>query len=412
MTDRWEPKDLDELRSFVENGGASETRFYEFKQELPSRNQVAKALAGFAIEGGALVIGVAEPEPGRLEVRPIPHAGLRERVEQIAQARVDPPLDVDSRVLKDPNDDSLGVLWVTVPESPQAPHQVGGVYYERGDTETRPMKDGAVVRLIQTRRRTLADIKSELRELMADDPITRAERAHVVGIARPVGAAEQELYEAIGGDSGWPGFCDDARSRIPENARLPGLPDKIWRPWLRTAVTGVAAPGRYRLCSHPYEDARDHYAILDVSFWEDGTVHYFSNQGSEPRNILMSSGDDRAPEHRDIQFLSPEMVVRSCLDVLDAAHAVGRCTSRRRSWDIGIGVSGTEGLGDQGSTLWGRQAFPDPDYAQVVRVTHQQLEEDPWGVAQHLTRGFAAGLGTTFERVAHRIGYIKPTDSP
>ena len=408
MTDRWEPKDLDELRSFVENGGASETRFYEFKEQLPPNNQrVAKQLAGFAIDGGSLVIGVAEPEPGRFEVRPIEHAELREKVDSIARSRVDPPLFVDPKVLKDRDDDSRGVLWIAVPPSPDAPHQVDGVYYERGATQTSPMKDGAIERLMAARRKSTEEIRSKLKKLMENDPIPNGTTAHVFGIAEPVGAGPEDLYDAVGGDGSWSVFYEGARRISEEYPLAPGeSAPGAWRPW-------------YSLCP-PYQSGDsgpDGYTVqcgdddhgLWMSYGEDGTVRYVNNVGSRHFNNVVS-------RPANVYFLHPEMIVGSCLDVLDAARAVARHTGQRRSWDVGFGLTGTEGLHAHGSPSWlsraSQRPFPDPSYKHVLRVSHQELETDVWGVARKLTRRFLRGCDRKFEQMARELGYQDPGAAP
>ena len=403
MTDRWEPKDLDELRSFVENGGASETRFYEFKEQLPPNNQrVAKQLAGFAIDGGSLVIGVAEPEPGRFEVRPIEHAELREKVDSIARSRVDPPLFVDPKVLKDRDDDSRGVLWIAVPPSPDAPHQVDGVYYERGATQTSPMKDGAIERLMAARRKSTEEIRSKLKKLMENDPIPNGTTAHVFGIAEPVGAGPEDLYDAVGGDGdGWRGFCEEAR-RASRGACRPwhGLVD-LASPW------DLGPDGYTVYCGDA--DAGGDDPVLRISFGDDGMIRYVNNVGSRYFNDVVS-------RPANVYFLHPEMIVGSCLDVLDAARAVARHTGQRRSWDVGFGLTGTEGLHAHGSPSWlsraSQRPFPDPSYKHVLRVSHQELETDVWGVARKLTRRFLRGCDRKFEQMARELGYQDPGAAP
>ena len=411
MVKRWEPENLDALRSFVENGGASETRFYEFKEQLPSNKAVAKQLAGFAINGGSLVIGVAEPESGRFEVRPIKHADLREKVGQIAQSGVDPPLFIESRLLKEPNDDSRGVLWITVPPSPEAPHQVGGVYYERGDTQTQPMKDGAVVRLMTARRRTIDEITAKLEEFMENDPIPNGTKAHVFGIAEPIGASPEELYEAIKGEDGWLAFCEEAKRSIEEYPPVPGLSSHgACRPWHTLSQRGgVAEPNSYTVHSCENFEMDDDHSVFRMSFRDDGTITYFNNVGSTPP---ITSGLDIPP---DKYFLRARWIVASCLDVLDAARAVARHTGQRRSWDVGFGLTGTKGLYEYGNQSRishpSRRPFPDPSYKRLERVNHQQIEADVWGVARKLTRRFLTGCDLKFEQIARELGYIEAGDT-
>ena len=104
----------------------------------------------------------------------------------------------------------------------------------------------------------------------------------------------------------------------------------------------------------------------------------------------------------------------SCLDVLDAARAVARHTGQRRSWDVGFGLTETKGLYERGNpsrTFGASQPFPDPSYKGLVRVSHQQLEADVWGVARKLTRRFLTGCDLKFEHIARELGYIEAGDT-
>ena len=81
-----------------------------------------------------------ETAAGVPEISPIDCRHARERIEHIAQTIPDPPVSVETFVFRT-DVDGEGVLWVEVPASPHLLHQVGGAYYERGDTESRPMRD-------------------------------------------------------------------------------------------------------------------------------------------------------------------------------------------------------------------------------------------------------------------------------
>ena len=199
MAERWRPKGLKDLRSFIANGHG-EDHYREFKERLPRNERLARHLAAFAIDGGDIFIGVGERDGG-FQIAPLPLDGLPERVEEIAQARVDPPLLVETQAIQGDCDPSHGVLWIAVPPSSQAPHQVGGRYYERGDKQSRIMSDAAVERLIRARRRTLAGINSKLEAQIEHDERRAGRRSRVFGAAEPIGAAGDELYRAVGGSA-------------------------------------------------------------------------------------------------------------------------------------------------------------------------------------------------------------------
>ena len=91
------------------------------------KKELARDLASFANDGGALLLGVAEDKAARtLQVNPVPLAGLAERVDQVAGSRCDPPLYVVCRPLTEETGRASGVLLVEIPASASAPHVVEG----------------------------------------------------------------------------------------------------------------------------------------------------------------------------------------------------------------------------------------------------------------------------------------------
>ena len=318
MAERWRPESIGELQSFIDNALADETHSIEFKERPPSNKSIAKQLAGFAIDGGELIIGVAEPEPGTFAIKPLAHAGLPEKVDQIAQARVDRPLLVESRLLREDDNAARGVLWVSVPPSPEAPHQVDGTYYKRAGKQTLPMSDPEVERLIWSRRTTLEGIESALREAMAKD--TAGELPHIIGVARPTGAARDELYDAVGGRAGWGTFGQEVANAIEFQ--------------LQDASFG---PSRYTLRNYHLNDrARiSEGSYRELSLGYDGELKWLSEDGGFVDTQFDPNG---------VRRLLPESVVRAYLGLVRAMLTVATTTGRHRSWDVGIGVNRTRGL--------------------------------------------------------------------
>ncbi len=365
---------------------AEENQFLDFKRERsPKNTETAKDLAGFAIDGGELVIGVAEPRSGEFEIRPIEHAGLPEKIGQIAQSRVDQPLSVETHTLAEPSDPSRGVIWVSIPPSPQAPHQVGGTYYMRADKRTVPMSDPEVERLIRARRITLEGIESLLREAMASD--TAGELPHIIGVARPIGAAPDELYDAVGRREGWSAFGVEVLNAL-----------EIHMPH------AAFGPRRYILSNYTPSDRakipEGSYTELSLAY--SGDMRWLSEYASFGDSSLNGEVTRR---------LSPEYVVRSCFKLVRAMLAIANKTGRRWSWDLGIGVTRTRGL--KGSVhprpvffdYDGIPPFADDDHAFVQRVNHLQIENQPWEIVRSLTHGFVEACGFRFEAIAKSAGY-------
>ena len=400
MTDRWRPRTLDELRSFIDNGLAEEHHRIDFKREIPmgprGNRELAKDLAAFAIDGGAIVVGVDEPKPNQFEVRPTSLDGLDLRVEQIARSRIDPPLWVESHTL--PGDDDTGVLWIDVPSSPDGPHQTDGVYYERGDKQSRPMNDTAVERRMRARKSSLDDITNELTKALETEPFADSPRVgHTCLVAKPVRAAPDELYNAAGGQENWEAFARELMSaeRIGNGnlSRFKGDPQPNWGM--------IEQP----LASPPFGSQGSQLRLRD-----DGSLSYFtqSEHGREERRLV------------------PGLTIDACLDSLAVLRFIGSKTGRRHFWDLAIAITRTEGAEAKSlnpdafgvmpvsPTSWSLPPdvpFPVGSYVRRLRVTAVRLEQDPWGIVRDLTGRFTEGCGLNFQIESAVLGYEPPADT-
>ena len=76
-----------ELQALADQGLLEETHFLELKEKIAAPSQrvnreLARDLASFAMDGGTVLVGVAEQDDGSLQLTPQPLDGLAERVEQ------------------------------------------------------------------------------------------------------------------------------------------------------------------------------------------------------------------------------------------------------------------------------------------------------------------------------------------
>lgn len=218
------PETIGGLQGCLSAGELCESRAVEFKRELPSNKSLAKQIAGFAVEGGVLVVGVAECASG-FHVVPVDCDGARERVEQVAHDIPEPPVQIDSYVLQS-DVPGHGVLWVEIPPSQAMLHQVDGTYYERGDTQTRPMRDADVADRMGLRRRRADPVLADLEEaLERDEPGATAWQGRTCVVARPIGAADQEFYESTRSHAEWETF---ARQLNQLQGPLARVSNKYW----------------------------------------------------------------------------------------------------------------------------------------------------------------------------------------
>lgn len=156
----WQPTTLEEVETAIKNGLLEESHFLDLKRELSAAQSatrdIAKDIAAFAIDGGLILIGVDEGPP--VSVTPIPLNGLAERVEQIGLMSVSDSVSVTTRLLRTADDPEMGVIAISVPASPRAPHMADGRYYARGDKTNYRLSDPEVFRYHQRRVETRSDL--------------------------------------------------------------------------------------------------------------------------------------------------------------------------------------------------------------------------------------------------------------
>jgi Putative DNA-binding domain len=137
----WLPDTEDRLREMLDHGLLSERHTVDFKEQLDSgkgaNKEHARDLAQFGPDGGVLIVGVNDDG----QLTPIQLAGQRERIDQIARTIPDPPMHVRIEEIPAAGQPAKGYLLVVVAPSPDAPHQVDGRYYGRGDTTKHVLSD-------------------------------------------------------------------------------------------------------------------------------------------------------------------------------------------------------------------------------------------------------------------------------
>lgn len=153
----WRPATYVQAETDIAAMSIRETHVLELKEKFANsaegRGKLVKALASMGNHGGTIVVGVVEDRTtgcaGRLA--PLPVAGEVDRVMALAAA-LDPPLAIPTpAVLEDPDDHGRGILVITVPASPMAPHRTpDGAYFAR-DTRAYPMPDADVERYMRLR---------------------------------------------------------------------------------------------------------------------------------------------------------------------------------------------------------------------------------------------------------------------
>ncbi len=370
------PGSINELRRRLATGELRETRTVEFKREFPSNRSLAKQIAGFAVEGGALVIGVAE-DPSGFKVAPINCNGARERVEQIARDIPEPPVQIESHILSS-DSPGHGVLWVEIPASSAMLHQVEGTYYERGDTQTRPMRDSDVADRMRLREDREAPIQADLHvALNREEPGNGRWQGRTCIVVRPIGASENEFFQSARAPDDWKSF---AYALTQPSGMLQPVANRYWG--MLKSITHQSAE-HLRLSGALF-------GYRDIEFQESGAFCH------------LSYCHDWLPDCRD--DILADGALLACREAIFIIGAVQARTGQRRMWDLAFSVSNVQGKKSRKRTeerFFGTRFVPEiprDRYEQVLSgVTTRQLERDPRSLIEQLADRFIAECGLEFD---------------
>jgi Schlafen, AlbA_2 len=162
----WRPKSFADLDAVV--GAVAESTDLDFKRQLSKPSDIAKDIAAMSIQGGVIAYGIEEdPETSVASaITPIPLHQVPEKIQNIVDTAIWPPLTIETSVLRRQPDDREGVAIVTVPPSPVAPHYTHDRFPARSGTTTRYLTEREISGLYEQRR--VAFAAAQERELFAD----------------------------------------------------------------------------------------------------------------------------------------------------------------------------------------------------------------------------------------------------
>ena len=364
------PTSIAELKERIDSGELRESRVLEFKRQFPKKNEdIARQVAGLAAQGGVLVIGVEEPEGSVPGVTPIATMGARERVEQIARDIPKPPVQVESHIVDD-GAPGRGVLWIEIPASPEMLHQVGGAYYMREDTQTRPMSDSEVADRMKLRQDRCGPIERALDEALArEPPAAPSLHGRTCIVARPVGADPEEFHASTHERAAWESFASGFQP--------------LWHfdDYVQNRYWGQFSNRR--------EPPRHLSTYCDINLRYNGAYSH------------LSYSQDRFADNEG--GIAPFLALRACGDAIALIVAIQQCTGQRRMWDLAFSITDVEGRTARSSNrsvdfAGGRTVIPRNHYRQVVLgVSTNNIEGDAGAVGRELTEHFVAECGLDFD---------------
>lgn len=162
----WRPQVFSDLDSAM--GVVAESADLEFKRELSKPRDIAKDIAAMSIQGGVIAYGIDEDAQTLVarEITPIPLHQVPDKIQNIVDTAIWPALSIDIQVLKREPGDNDGVVIVTVPPSPLAPHYTHDRFPARSGTTTRNLTEHEISSMYEQRRAALAS--GDESEILAD----------------------------------------------------------------------------------------------------------------------------------------------------------------------------------------------------------------------------------------------------
>ena len=391
----WDPRTEEELERCAQNGLLEETHWLDLKRELEpgtsANKKLACDIAAFALDGGPILLGVdADTSPPRLW--PIPVAGLAERIEQIAQTRVEEAVQVRIVVIESMTQPGHGYLVVHVPVSVRAPHMADGRYYGRGDKTNRVLPNVEVVRLLDRRLSDRKDLRTEARtirnNLVGDRPL-------FVAVADP-GGAHDELLVPLSESHQWQqtvlelvhaAIGDENRRYAPTLADASGF---ARRPGGVAATTGMFNGARF-------ED-KDYAA--EVTFTEAGRLVLASE-----RAVTTWSFPHVSPQPPDVLVVFESLILGNLSFLVRLAAEVSRRFGFTGSWRFALSINGLDGssslavqdrrFGDRGTV------YTEDIYERATEASLIDIDENPGQVVAALV----APLLRSLDSSKHFSGY-------
>jgi hypothetical protein len=130
-----------------------EGSFLDFKDgaSLTNSREVGKDIAAMAIFGGVIAYGVVEKNEVADSAPGVALKGQVDRIQQIADSGIVPAVQIEVTPIEDPANPGSGVIVVTVPASPNAPHCTGDRFPARSGTTTRYLSEPEIEALYRRR---------------------------------------------------------------------------------------------------------------------------------------------------------------------------------------------------------------------------------------------------------------------
>jgi len=385
-TPSWSPLSEADILAAASSGTLSESHYLEVKRELTlgtgGNNELARDLAQFAIDGGAMLIGIEEDKRNRTwTLRPTQLQDLAERVDLVARSTIDPPLTVRTRSIPARQRSGLGYLLIEVDPSPLAPHMVGGIYFARGGATRVRLSDSEVLRF-HGARLSRANLADELLDAeIGRDPIepAEAEHGHLYLIAEPEINHPDMAIELVRGD---PGSLHRIITTSAEQRVAPEL--RSWAPTPRECTCSRRADG-VGFSSFSLREGRQfdrksgsEKSAIDIEVLETGGIRVFVGRLTDSRDCVLDG-----------------LAVAFTVRLIQWAVMLSEVTDYRGGWTFGIAGNRLRGLCSSAVSEGEASPYNRDSYRATTSATKIEMTQQPARVAGRLMGLLLRGLGTS-----------------
>ena len=327
--------------------------------------------------------------------------GVRETVTQAVATLTRPRLEVLTHVLPSPTEPGTGFLVVEVPESPDAPHQTDGRFHGRSDTGRTTLDESEVERLMLLRHRLRDELADQMALTAAHDPGPGKRqdlpRAFLTAVPTRGHTDMFRAYTHTDTSQATVWKLCFAVAKQTDRPRNAGVGELHVQPFARR---GQRIGGMWQL-NWDDDDTRTDTARRAMGIGDDGVVRFLRLQAGQVHTARNQAGWPAAGQR-------PNSVVGMLYDsdLLWHVHAVARLVGvlagevgYTGSWLIGLEVHGLRGYVSERhhrSLGWHLghevQILDDDQYRRVTRVPTRDLQNDPFAVADVLTRSLLRNL--------------------
>lgn len=362
-------------------GVLDETQWVELKEAVPASSkpanlELARDLASLSLDGGLIIIGVADAGGTAGQVTGTDLIGLETRIAQVATGRVNPPLTVLTDVIRKPGETDVGLLMVTVPASEAAPHMVDERYWGRGAHGKRVLSDDEIRRVMVDRQSRAAGFSERLQNAPTNlDPPDLGSLGRLYLRLEPAAVPAEPLGQALAGQH-------------LRQITAPGLTFRPqWSPLLESLDYAVPHPEGIAAASTPPGANGDGVDYIFALLADDGTV-----QVSAPAIRPHGQAVDAPGKILPGQLLETMHGTLAVAGYLASEH-----TGYQGPWRAGVLITGLRGvLATQSSSDAGVRRYspyPSEDYAATTATTTREMIEETSSVVNRLSARVLRGLG-------------------